>query len=39
MGGLAVMDIETQCELIEISILVKFIKEKNQNKTLADLAL
>ena len=39
MGGLAVMDIETQCELIGISILVKFIKEKNQNKTWADLAL
>ena len=37
MGGLAIMDIETQCKAIQCSILVKFINEKNQNKTWTDL--
>ena len=39
MGELAIMDIETQCEVIQCSILVIFIKEKNQNKTWIDLML
>ena len=39
MRGLANMDIETQCETIQCSILAKFIKEKNQNKTCTDLML
>ena len=39
MGGLTIMDIETQCEVIQCSILVKFIQEKNQNKTWIDLKL
>ena len=39
MGGLAIMDIETQCELIQCSTLAKFIKEKNQNKIWTDLTL
>ena len=33
MVGLVITDIETQCEDIQCSILAKFIKEKNQNKT------
>ena len=36
---LAIMDIETQCETIHCSILAKFIKGKNENKTRADLML
>ena len=32
MGGLTIMDIETQCEAIQCSILAKVIKGKNQNK-------
>ena len=32
MGGLAIMDIETQCEAIQCSILTKVIKGKKQNK-------
>ena len=28
MGGLAIMDIETQCEAIQCSILAKFLQEK-----------
>ena len=32
MGGLAIMDIETQCEAIECSILAKFIRKKNKTK-------
>ena len=39
MGGLAIMDIEAQCEAIQSSILAKFIKEKNQNKRWTDLML
>ena len=39
MGGLAMMDIETQIEAIQCSILAKFIKEKNQDKTWTDLML
>ena len=39
MGGLAIMDIETQCEVIQYSILVKCIEEKNQSKTWTDLML
>ena len=39
MGGLAIMDIETQCEVIYCSILVKFIEERNQNKTWTDLMM
>ena len=39
MGGLAIMDVETQCEPIQCSILAKFMKEKTQNKTLGDLML
>ena len=39
MGELSIMDIETQCEAVQCSILVKFIKEKNQNKTWTDLLL
>ena len=39
MRGLAIMDIETQCEAIQCSILAKFIKKKNQNKTWTDLML
>ena len=39
MGGLAIMDIETQCEAIQCSILVKIAKKKNQNKTWTDLML
>ena len=33
------MDVETQCEAIQCSILAKFIEEKNQNKTWTDLIL
>ena len=33
------MDIETQCEAIQCSLLAKFIKEKKQNKTWTDLML
>ena len=29
MGGLAIMDVDTQCESVQCSILAKFIKEKN----------
>ena len=39
MAGLAVMDIQTQCKAIGCSILAKFIKENNQNKTCPDLML
>ena len=39
MGGLPIIDIETQCEATQCSILVKFIKKKNQNKTWTDLIL
>ena len=39
MSDLAILDIETQCEAIQCSILAKFIKEKNQNKTWTDLML
>ena len=39
MGALARMDIETQIEAIQCSILAKFIKEKNQDKTWTDLML
>ena len=39
MGELATMDIETQCEAIQRSILAKFIKQKNQNKLYTDLTL
>ena len=39
MGGLAVMDIETQCEVNLCSIFVKFIKEKNENKAWTGLML
>ena len=39
MGGLAVMDIETQSEVIQCSTLAKCIKEKNQNKTWIDFML
>ena len=38
MGGLAIMDIETQCEVTQCSILAKFIKKKIQNKTQTDLS-
>ena len=38
MGGLAIVNTETQCEAIQCSI-AKFIKEKNQNKTWTDLML
>ena len=39
MEGLAVMAIETKCAAIQCSILAKFMKEKNQNKTWTDLML
>ena len=39
MAELAIMDIRTQCKAIQGSILAKFIKEKSQNNTLADLML
>ena len=39
MSGLEIIDIEIQCEAIQCSILAKFIKEKNQNKTWTDLML
>ena len=39
MGGLVIMNIETQCEAIHCSILAKFIEEKHQNKTWTDLML
>ena len=39
MGGLVILDIETQCEAIQCSILARSIKEKNQNKTCTDLML
>ena len=39
MVGLVITDIETQCEDIQCSILAKFIKEKNQNKTWTDRML
>ena len=39
MGGLAIMDIKTQCEAIQCFILAKFINEENQNKTWTDLML
>ena len=38
-GGLAIMVIETQCDVIQCSSLVKLIKEKNKNKTRTDLML
>ena len=41
-GGLAIMDIEKQCEAIQYSILAKFIKKKiwtDQSKTWTDLIL
>ena len=31
-GGLAIMDIETQCDVIQCSILAKFVKEKAKTK-------
>ena len=34
MGGLAVMDIETQCEFIQCFILEKFIKEKKSKQNI-----
>ena len=39
MVGLAIMDIETQYEAIQCSILATFFKEKKQNKTWTDLIL
>lgn len=39
MSDLAILDIETQCEAIQCSILAKFIKEENQNETWTDLML
>ena len=39
MGEFTIIEIETQCEAILCSILAKFIKEKNQNKTWTDLML
>ena len=39
MRGLVMMDIETQCKAIPCSILVKFVKEENQNKPWTDLML
>ena len=39
MGGMSIMDIETQCEAIQCFILAKFIKGKYQNKTWTDLML
>ena len=39
MGGLAIVNTEKQCEAIQCSVLAKFIKEKNQNKTWTDLML
>ena len=39
MVGLVITDTETQCEDIQCSILAKFIKEKNQNKTWTDRML
>ena len=39
MAGLAIMKIETQCEVIQCSILAKLIKEKNQKKTWTGLML
>ena len=29
MGGLAIMEVDTQCESVQCSILAKFIKEEN----------
>ena len=39
MVGLVIKDIETQCEVMNCSILTTFIKEKSQNKTWVDLML
>ena len=42
MGGLAIMEIEKQCEAIQCSILAKFIEKKiwtDQSKTWTDLIL
>ena len=39
MGGLTIIDIQTQCETIQSSILVDFIKDKNQKKSWTDLIL
>ena len=33
MGGLTIIDIETQCEAIQSFILADFIKDKNQKKS------
>ena len=39
MVGLVIIDSETQCEVMNCSILTKFIKEKSQDKTWVDLML
>ena len=39
MEGLVIMNIETQCEAIQCSILAKPIKEKSQHETRTDLML
>ena len=37
--GLAIMDIKTQYKAIQCSVLAKFIKQKNEYKTWANLIL
>ena len=39
MVGLVIIDSEAQCEVMNCSILTKFIKEKSQDKTWVDLML
>ena len=39
MAGLVIIDTETQCEVMNCSILTKFFKEKSQHKTWVDLML